>query len=213
MRFADRTEAGQRLGAALSDLDFVDPVVLALPRGGVPVALEVASALGAPLDIVMVRKIGLPGQPEVALGAVVDGDRPDLEVNADIAQQAGVDRLDIVKLAEPELAEITRRRALYMAGRKPVPLTGRTAIIVDDGIATGATIRVALRSVRRQAPARLVLAVPVAAPEALVALRSLADEVICLLTPERFGAVGAYYADFAQVSDSDVIALLGQSKG
>ena len=213
MRFADRTEAGQRLGAALSDLDFVDPVVLALPRGGVPVALEVARALGAPLDIVMVRKIGLPGQPEVALGAVVDGDRPDLEVNADIAQQAGVDRLDIVKLAEPELAEITRRRALYMAGRKPVPLTGRTAIIVDDGIATGATIRVALRSVRRQAPARLVLAVPVAAPEALVALRSLADEVICLLTPERFGAVGAYYADFAQVSDSDVIALLGQSKG
>lgn len=213
MRFADRTEAGQRLGAALSDLDFADPVVLALPRGGVPVALEVARALGAPLDIVMVRKIGLPGQPEVALGAVVDGDRPDLEVNADIAQQAGVDRLDIVKLAEPELAEITRRRVLYMAGRKPVPLAGRTAIIVDDGIATGATIRVALRSVRRQAPARLVLAVPVAAPESLIPLRSLADDVICLLTPERFSAVGAYYADFAQVSDNDVIALLGQSKG
>lgn len=213
MRFADRTEAGQRLAAALSDLDLVEPVVLALPRGGVPVALEVARTLGAPLDIVMVRKIGLPSQPEVALGAVVDGDRPDLEVNADIAQQAGVDRLDIVKLAEPELAEITRRRALYMAGRKPVPLTGRTAIIVDDGIATGATIRVALRSVRRQAPARLVLAVPVAAPEALVPLRSLADEVICLVTPERFRAVGAHYADFAQVSDSDVIALLGQSKG
>jgi putative phosphoribosyl transferase len=213
MRFADRTEAGQRLGAALSDLHFVEPVVLALPRGGVPVALEVARALGAPLDIVMVRKIGLPGQPEVALGAVVDGDRPDLEVNADIAQQAGVDRLDIVKLAEPELAEITRRRVLYMAGRKPVPLAGRTAIIVDDGIATGATIRVALRTVRRQAPARLVLAVPVAAPEALVPLRSLADDVICLLTPERFSAVGAYYADFAQVSDNDVIALLGQSKG
>lgn len=212
MRFADRTEAGQRLGAALSDLDFIEPVVLALPRGGVPVALEVARALGAPLDIVMVRKIGLPGQPEVALGAVVDGDRPDLEVNADIAHQAGVDRLDIVKLAEPELAEITRRRTLYMAGRKPVPLRGRTAIIVDDGIATGATIRVALRSVRRQAPARLVLAVPVAAPEALVPLRSLADEVICLATPERFKAVGAYYADFAQVSDSDVIALLGQCK-
>lgn len=213
MRFADRTEAGQRLAAALSDLDFVDPVVLALPRGGVPVALEVARALGAPLDIVMVRKIGLPGQPEVALGAVVDGDRPDLEVNADIAREAGFDRLDIVKLAEPELTEITRRRVLYMAGRKPVPLTGRTAIIVDDGIATGATIRVALRSVRRQAPARLVLAVPVAAPEALVPLRSLADEVICLISPEHFRAVGAYYADFAQVPDSNVIALLGQSKG
>ena len=121
--------------------------------------------------------------------------------------------MDIVKLAEPELAEITRRRMLYMAGRRPVPLKGRTAIIVDDGIATGATMRVALRSVRRQAPVRLVLAVPVAAPEALVALRSLADEVICLVTPEHFRAVGAYYADFTQVSDSDVIALLGQSKG
>ena len=213
MRFADRTEAGQRLAAALAGLDLAEPVVLALPRGGVPIALEVARTLGAPLDLVMVRKIGLPGQPEVALGAVVDGDRPDLEVNAEIAQQAGLDRLDIVKLAEPELAEITRRRALYMAGRKPVPLAGRTAIIVDDGIATGATIRVALRSVRRQAPARLVLAVPVAAPEALVPLRGLADDVICLLTPERFGAVGAYYVDFAQVSDSDVIALLDQCKG
>jgi putative phosphoribosyl transferase len=213
MRFADRTEAGKRLAATLAGLDIVEPVVLALPRGGVPVALEVARALGAPLDLVMVRKIGLPGQPEVALGAVVDGDRPDLEVNADIAQQAGLDRLDIVKLAEPELAEITRRRALYMAGRKPVPLKGHTAIIVDDGIATGATIRAALRSVRRQAPARLVLAVPVAAPEALVTLRALADDVICLAAPDRFGAVGAYYGDFAQVSDSDVIALLDQCKG
>jgi putative phosphoribosyl transferase len=213
MRFADRTEAGQRLAAALAGLDLAEPVVLALPRGGVPVALEVARTLGAPLDLVMVRKIGLPGQPEVALAAVVDGDRPDLEVNAEIAQQAGLDRLDIVKLAEPELAEITRRRALYMAGRKPVPLAGRTAIIVDDGIATGATIRVALRSVRRQAPARLVLAVPVAAPEALVPLRGLADDVICLLTPDRFWAVGAHYEDFSQVSDSDVIALLDQCKG
>jgi putative phosphoribosyl transferase len=213
MRFADRTEAGQRLAAAVVARHFENPVVLALPRGGVPVAVAVAQALGAPLDLVMVRKIGVPGQPEVALGAVVDGDRPDLEVNADIAREAGFDRLDIVKLAEPELTEITRRRRLYMAGRKPVPLTGRTAIIVDDGIATGATIRVALRSVRRQALARLVLAVPVAAPEALVPLRSLVDEVICLVSPENFRAVGAYYADFAQVSDSDVIALLRQSKG
>lgn len=213
MRFADRTEAGQRLAAAVAARYFENPVVLALPRGGVPVAVAVAQALGAPLDLVMVRKIGVPCQPEVALGAVVDGDRPDLEVNADIAREAGFDRLDIVKLAEPELAEMARRRTLYMAGRKPVPLTGRTAIIVDDGIATGATIRVALRSVRRQAPARLVLAVPVAAPEALVPLRSLVDEVICLVSPENFRAVGAYYADFAQVPDSNVIALLGQSKG
>lgn len=211
MRFADRTEAGQRLAAALADRDFADPVVLALPRGGVPVALEVARALKAPLDLFMVRKIGLPGQPEVAVGAVADGDRPDLDVNADIAQQAGLDRLDIVKLAEPELAEITRRRALYMAGRRPLPLTGRTAIIVDDGIATGATVRAALRSLRRQGAVRLVLAVPVAAPAALSSMRDLADQVICLSAPEDFRAVGAYYADFSQLSDDDVIAMLKRS--
>lgn len=213
MRFADRTEAGQRLAVALAGLDHADPVVLALPRGGVPVGAEVARALGAPLGLVMVRKIGLPGQPELALGAVVDGDRPDLEVNADIAHQTGLDRLDIVKLAEPELAEIARRRALYMAGRPALSLAGRTVIIVDDGIATGATIRVALRSVRRQAPARVVLAVPVASSEALVPLQALADEVICLVTPDHFSAVGAYYADFTQVSDSQVIALLNELNG
>lgn len=213
MRFADRTEAGQRLAVALAGLDHADPVVLALPRGGVPVAAEVARALGAPLGLVMVRKIGLPGQPELALGAVVDGDRPDLEVNTDIAHQMGLDRLDIVKLAEPELAEITRRRALYMAGRAALPLTGRTVIIVDDGIATGATIRAALRSVRRHAPARVVLAVPVASSEALAPLQAMADEVICLVTPDHFNAVGAYYADFAQISDSQVIALLDELNG
>lgn len=213
MRFADRTEAGRHLAAALSEHTFADPVVLALPRGGVPVALEVARALHAPLDLFMVRKIGLPGQPEVAVGAVADGDRPDLEINADIAQAAGLDRLALVKLAEPELAEITRRRALYMAGRQPVPLAGRTVIIVDDGIATGATVRVALRSLRRQGVARLILAVPVAPPEALSGLRDLADQVICLSTPRDFRAVGAYYADFAQLSDDDVTAMLKRSEG
>ena len=212
MRFADRTEAGQQLAEALTGLDCAAPVVLALPRGGVPVALEVARALDAPLDLVMVRKIGLPGEPEVALAAVVDGARPDLEVNEDIARHAGLDRLDIVKLAEPELVEITRRRALYLEGRKAVPLAGRCAIIVDDGIATGATVRAALRAVRRQKPARLVLAVPVAAPQTLAALRHLADEVICLSAPDTFMSVGAHYADFVQVSDAEVIAMLAQVK-
>ena len=213
MRFADRTDAGRQLALALAKLDLPDPVVLALPRGGVPVAIEVARALKAPLDLVMVRKIGLPGQPEVALAAVVDGARPDLEVNEGIARQAGYNRLDIVKLAEPALAEIARRRAVYLAGRDPVPLGGRTAIIVDDGIATGATVRVALRSVRRQNPARLVLAVPVAPPEALAELAPLADDVICLLQPAHFIAVGAYYAVFDQVEDERVIALLAAAEG
>lgn len=213
MRFADRTDAGRQLAQALVKLDLDDPVVLALPRGGVPVAIEVAQALNAPLDLVMVRKIGLPGQPEVALAAVVDGARPDLEVNEGIARHAGYSRLEIVKLAEPALAEITRRRAVYMAGRDHVRLSGRTAIIVDDGVATGATVRVALRSVRRQNPARLVLAVPVAPPEALEALAPLADDVICLLQPSHFMAVGAHYAAFDQVDDDTVVALLAAAAG
>ena len=212
MRFADRTEAGQQLAKVLAGRTLERPVVLALPRGGVPVALEVARALHAPLDLVMVRKIGLPGQPEVALAAVVDGGRPDLEVNEGIALQAGLNRLDIVKLAEPELAEITRRRALYLAGRKSVPLAGRTVIMVDDGIATGATVRVALRAVRRQGPARLILAVPVAPAAELDTLRDLVDEVICLHAPDAFGAVGAWYADFTQVADDDVIAMLAEAE-
>lgn len=211
MRFADRTKAGEQLAAALAGRGFVDPVVLALPRGGVPVALAVARRLRAPLDLVIVRKIGLPDQPELAVGAVVDGDRPDLEVNADVARRAGLDRLDIVKLAEPELAEIGRRRALYLAGRAPVPLRGRCAIVVDDGIATGATMRVALRAVQRQGPAMLVVAVPVAAPQTLAGLHGMADEVICLHSPRDFAAVGASYAAFAQVSDAEVTTLLGQS--
>jgi putative phosphoribosyl transferase len=212
MRFADRTEAGQKLADVLAGRSLERPVVLALPRGGVPVAIEVARALDAPLDLVMVRKIGLPGQPEIALAAVVDGGRPDLEVNEDIALQAGLNRLDIVKLAEPELTEIARRRALYLAGRKPVPLAGRTVVIVDDGIATGATMRVALRAVRRQGPARLILAVPVVPAALLDSLRDLVDEVICLHAPEAFGAVGAWYADFTQVADADVIAMLAQAE-
>lgn len=211
MRFADRTEAGQRLAKALDSYEFQNPVVIALPRGGVPVAFEVAQALHAPLDLVMVRKIGLPDHPEVALAAVVDGPRPDLEVNAEIAAQARLNRLDIVRLAEPELAEIARRRALYLPGRASVPLAGRVVIVVDDGIATGATARVALRALRRQFPARLIVAVPVAAPDALAGLENLADTVVCLQAPKEFGAVGQFYDDFTQVSDAQVIALLAQA--
>ena len=212
MRFADRTDAGRRLAAVVQRQDLMDPVVLALPRGGVPVAAEVARALAAPLDLVMVRKIGLPDQPEVALGAVTNGQRPELEVNEAIAAQAGYNRLDIVRLAEPELAEIARRRALYQAGHDPVPVAGRCAIIVDDGLATGATARVALRHLRRLGAARLVLAVPVAAPGALEGVQALADQVICLHAPPGFGAVGAYYDDFAQLDDAAVIACLADRR-
>lgn len=213
MRFANRVEAGKKLAEALVALEIEDPVVLALPRGGVPVAAEVARALGAPLDLVMVRKIGLPGQPEVAVAAVVDGPRPDMEINEGIARHAGLDRLDIVRLAEPELAEIARRRGIYLAGRDPVPVTGRTAVIVDDGIATGATIRAALRAVRRQSPAQLILAVPVAPPDALESLSGLADSVICLFSPEHFMAVGAHYANFDQVDDAEVVSVLAAARG
>lgn len=213
MHHADREQAGQALAAALALRRYADPVVLALPRGGVPVGLEVALALGAPLDLIMVRKIGLPGQPELAVAAVVDGDRPDIEVNEEIAESAGLDREALTRMAAPRLAEIASRRALYMAGRATVPLEGRTAIIVDDGIATGATIRAAMRAVRRQRPARLVLAVPVAPGDTLAALKPLADEVLCLSVPEPFMAVGAHYTAFDQVTDEEVIACLARAPG
>lgn len=207
-RFKDRDEAGQLLAEALAAKAYPDPVVLALPRGGVPVAARVARALKAPLDLVMVRKLGVPSQPELAAGAVVDGPHPEIVVNKDIAAAFHLKAADMQALADAQLQEIQRRRALYLAGRAAEPLKGRTAIVVDDGVATGATMRAALRAVRRQGPARLVLAVPVAAADSLASLRPEADEVVCLATPEAFYAVGAHYVDFPQVSDQEVIGLM-----
>jgi len=210
-RFADRREAGRALAVLLSARRLPDPVVLALPRGGVPVGLEIARRLGAPLDLVMVRKIGVPFQPELAAAAVVNGDSPEIVVNEDVARLARLGRAEIEALARVELAEIARRRAVYLSGRRAVPVEGRTAIVVDDGIATGATMRAALHAVRRRRPARLVLAVPVAPPSTLEALGEEVDEIVCVERPPGLGAIGEFYVDFTQLADGDVVAMLDEA--
>jgi putative phosphoribosyl transferase len=210
MTFATRTEAGEQLAARLAALRPADPVVLALPRGGVPVAVPIAAALHAPLDLVMARKIGVPGHEEVAAGAVVNGDDPHIVVNPSVLEVAGMNEEQVRDLAEQELVTIQRRRAEYLAGREPVDVRGRTAIVVDDGVATGATMRVALQAVRGRGPARLILAVPVAPPQALASLQAQVDDVVCLISPEHFYAVGEFYRDFHQVSDAEVTAALGE---
>lgn len=211
MIFRNRSDAGQRLARELLRFRDEAPVVLALPRGGVPVAFEIALRLEAPLDLILVRKVGSPFQPELAVGAVVDGEKMELVINEDIAAALGLSRARIREAATRELAEIERRRKLYLGERERVPVAGRTALVVDDGIATGATMRVALRAVRGRGPRRLVLAVPVAPPDTVAALRPEVDEVVCLATPRPFGAVGAFYEDFRQVSDEEVRALLDRA--
>jgi putative phosphoribosyl transferase len=204
MVFVDRSEAGLRLAQALLSFREQRPVVLALPRGGVPVAAEVAAALDAPLDLILVRKIGVPAQPELAMGAVVNGGAPITVRNEDVIRLAGVDEAEFRAVRDRELAEIERRRRVYLGDRAPVDVAGRTAIVIDDGVATGATVRAALRATRLRRPAKLVLAVPVAPTDTVAALRDEADEVICLEDHRSFGAIGFYYADFRQLSDQEV---------
>ena len=208
MSFKDRSEAGRKLTKALAAYKDQHPVILALPRGGVPVAAEVATALHAPLDLILVRKIGVPIQPELAMGAVVDGGAPIIVRNEDVIQVAGIDEAEFKAICDSELAEIERRRQRYLGNRERVDVAGRTAIVIDDGIATGATTRAALRATRMRSPKKLVLAVPVAPTDSLVALRHDADEVICLEDYEIFGAIGVYYRDFNQVADEEVIETL-----
>lgn len=210
MRFKNRSEAGQQLAAALTKYKDQRSVVLALPRGGVPVAAEVAMLLKAPLDLVLVRKIGVPMQPELAMGAVVDGGEPIVVRNEDVIQLTGIDEAEFQSVCAQELAEIERRRQRYLGNRERVDVAGRVAIIVDDGIATGATTRAALRATRLRHPKKLVLAVPVAPTESLAAMREEADDVICLEDHEPFGAIGFYYYDFRQISDEEVIEALGR---
>jgi putative phosphoribosyl transferase len=210
MSFADRSEAGRRLAAALARYRGERPVVLALPRGGVPVAAEVAAALEAPLDLVLVRKIGVPFQPELAMGAVVDGDQPLIVRNEDVIALAGIDEAEFAAVCRRERGEIERRRLRYLGDRKRADVAGRTAIVVDDGIATGATTRAALRATRLRKPRRLVLAVPVAPTDTLAALREEVDDIVCLEEHEEFGAIGYYYADFRQITDDQVTGLLAR---
>jgi putative phosphoribosyl transferase len=204
MAFVDRSDAGRRLARALLAYRHRRPVVLALPRGGVPVAAEIAAALNAPLDLVLVRKIGVPVQPELAMGAVVNGGAPIVVRNDDVIALTGIDEAEFEAVRDRELAEIERRRRLWLGDRVSVDVAGRTAIVIDDGIATGATTRAALRALRLRQPARLVLAVPVAPTDTVEALRQEADEVVCLETHASFGAIGFYYADFRQLSDQEV---------
>lgn len=204
--FQDRTDAGERLAEALADHDLPNPVVLALPRGGVPVALPVALRLKAPLDLLLVRKIGMPGQRELAAGAVMEGGTP--VFNPEVLRFSGLTEADFEAAVAEKRAEIAARRAAWLAGRAPVDLMGKTAIVVDDGIATGATVKAALQGLRARKPARIVLAVPVAPPDSLAALTPLCDEVICLETPARFYAVGAHYRVFDQVADDAVAQML-----
>ena len=210
MPFRDRRDAGRQLAAALAHYRAKHAVVLALPRGGVPVAAEIATVLNAPLDLVLVRKIGVPYQPELAMGAIADAGDPLVVRNDDVIALAGIEESEFIAVRDAELAEIERRRKRYLGHRQRVDVAGRVAIVVDDGIATGATTRAALRATRLRNPKELVLAVPVAPTEALAALGEEADHVVCLEDYESFGAIGLYYFDFRQISDQEVIETLGR---
>jgi putative phosphoribosyl transferase len=209
--FADRRAAGRELAARLNYLRQDQPLVLALPRGGVPVGFEVAQELDAPLDILLVRKIGVPWQPELALGAVVDGADPQVLINEALASELAVAQSHIARETARQLSEIERRRKVYVGDRPPPALAGRTIIIVDDGIATGSTVRAALGAVRKAGARRIVLAVPVAPGDPIEQLRAELDDIVCLSSPSPFIAVGAHYGEFPQLTDADVIALLAES--
>lgn len=210
MSFIDRSDAGRKLAHALLTYKDQQPVILALLRGGVPVAAEIAAALDAPIDLLLVRKIGVPMQPELAMGAVVNGGAPVIVRNDDVIRLVGVDEAEFNAIRDRELAEIERRRSLYLGDRGSVDVAGRAVIVIDDGVATGATTRAALRATRVRKPRKLVLAVPVAPTDTLVALRDEADDVVCLEDHEAFGAIGFYYHDFRQLSDQDVKAIMAR---
>ncbi|GAA0431631.1 phosphoribosyltransferase [Acrocarpospora corrugata] len=211
----DRAEAGELLAEALVGLRLPDPVVLALPRGGVPVAVPIGAALGAPVDVLVTRKIGHPGQPELGLGAIAEGGEPVFD--AAMLEHVGLEPDDLAVVVERERRELARRVQVYRGGRELPPLAGRDVIVVDDGLATGGTARAALRAVRgrmrTQAGGMVILAVPVAAGETARALAEEADEVVVLAVPAHFRAVGQHYMAFDQLTDADVLALLSGSAG
>ncbi|WP_405406820.1 phosphoribosyltransferase family protein [Streptomyces sp. NBC_01104] len=209
MLFADRADAGERLAEALRPLAASDPVVLGLPRGGVPVAFRVARGLGAALDVIVVRKLGVPHHPELGFGAIGEGGVR--VISEDIMRRGRVSEAAAAAVERAEEAELARRARAFRGDRPRIPLTGRTVIVVDDGIATGATARAACEVARAQGAARVVLAVPVAPPDAAERLRDSVDELVCLSTPFGFSAVGEWYRDFGQTPDEEVVALLGRA--
>jgi len=212
MTFNDRREAGRKLAESLRHYRGKDVVVLALPRGGVPVAAEVAASLDAPLDLLLVRKLGVPWQPELAMGAVIDGEEPITVRNEDIIGLANVADGDFDAAAKRELDEIERRRKKYIGERLRPAIKDRVAIVIDDGIATGATVRAAIRGLKRKAPEKVVLAVPVAPPSTVESLREEVDELVCLEAPEMFRAISLYYRAFEQVNDEEVTRILDSAR-
>jgi predicted phosphoribosyltransferase len=211
-RFRDRTEAGRRLAGELGAYaGRRDVIVLALPRGGVPVAYEVARALGAPLDVFVVRKLGLPWHEELAMGAIASGGVRLL--NEDLVRHYGIGRDTIERVTAAERAELERRERRYRGDRPFPDLTGKTVVLVDDGLATGASMRAAVEALRQEGPARVVVAVPVSAPETCDAFRDVADDIVCAITPEPFHAVGLWYEDFSQTTDEEVRDLLKRASG
>ncbi|MEA2343253.1 MAG: putative phosphoribosyl transferase [Thermoanaerobaculia bacterium] len=211
LRFRDRIEAGQLLGrelaARLGAID--DAIVLALPRGGVPAGYEVAKALGAPLDVFIVRKLGVPGHEELAMGAIASGGVRVL--NRDVLDYARVTQQQLDAVAAREERELARREAEYRCNRAPLDVRGRTVIVVDDGLATGSTMRAAVQALRAMEPKRVIVAVPVGAAQTCEEFREIADEIVCLRTPEPFEAVGLWYDDFTQTTDAEVHALLSRN--
>jgi predicted phosphoribosyltransferase len=211
-RFSDRRDAGRRLAGELAAAGYDrdgDVLILALPRGGVPVAYEVARRLDAPLDVFLVRKLGVPGHEELAMGAIATGGV--LVLNDDVVRHARVDKAEIDQVARREAAELARREREYRGDRPPPAVEGRTAILIDDGLATGASMRAAAAAVKRLHPKKVVVAVPVAAPETCAQFRDLVDDVVCAITPDPFAAVGMWYEDFSQTSDEEVRELLARA--
>lgn len=206
--FRDRQEAGEKLGCELLALELGNPVVLALPRGGVPVAAEVAKALDAPLNILVVRKVWAPGNPELAVAAIVDGNPPDVVINREIVEAYGLQDDLLAALIKNEHPELERRRRAYRGNGRLLSLAGRTAILVDDGVATGTTIKVALRALKRRGPLRTIVAIPVAPLDVLADLAQEADKIVCLSRPGRFLALSHHYLSFPQLIDQDVNDIL-----
>jgi putative phosphoribosyl transferase len=209
--FHDRQEAGEKLGMELSKLQLHRPVVLALPRGGVPVAVEVAKALNAPLDVLIVCKVGAPGNSELAVAAIVDGDPGDVVVNREIVEAYSLDDDELRVLIAVERPELERRRLVYRGMRPPLSIAGKTAIIVDDGAATGTTMKVAIRALKRRSPREIIVAVPVSPKETVAELAGEAVRVVCLSQPGRFQALSYHYLRFPQLSDSDVVAAMDEA--
>ncbi len=211
MIFPDRSEAGRRLARELLRFSREKPVVLGLARGGVPIGCEIALALHAPLDVLLVRKIGVPWQPELAAGAIVDGSRVDSVIDQNLVAMLAIPQDYLAQEMARQAGEIERRRKVYFRGRQPIEIAGRSVIVTDDGIATGSSMRAVLLALRRRSPARLILAVPVAPPDSIAGLNAEADEIVCLATPSEFGAISLFYGDFHQVDDAEVVACLDRA--